>query len=314
MHTRTRPTVCLGMPLYNQTVYLKQALISLLAQSYQDFRLIIVDDSTEDPAGETAKQYAASDCRISYFKNSSRKALVDNWKACVDHAGDAEYFAWVSDHDSWHPDWLQAMVDVLKGNANVVVAYPQVAYITAEGQRYPKNPAQSFSTDGLTDAQRVKAVCKDARYFGKMIYGLFRTSALYRAGIFRRVLFPDVMLLLELSLHGDFRQVDAELWYVRRLAGFSVDRQKRSLFVKKPWYIFLPWPLVNTLVLAWNTALRTGAGNLHRRSLGLKLSLMYLHRWFGKLGEGTVIGSYHEWRKGKKPWMKKVASRIKKWQ
>ncbi|MEE8429277.1 MAG: glycosyltransferase family A protein [Gammaproteobacteria bacterium] len=307
-----KPTVCLGMPLYNQTEFLKQALESLLGQSYRDFRLVIVDDSSDDQSGEIAKQYASTDNRIHYFKNISRKAIVDNWKLCVHSAGDADYFAWVGDHDIWHTEWLESMVRVLDMHPNVVLVYPQAAHITSAGQRRSKKLSQSFSTDGLGKAQRVRAVCKEARYYGKKVYGLYRVSALRRAGIFRRVLFPDVILLLELSLYGDFKQVDTELWSMRQLADFSIARQKISLFVSKPWYIFLPWPLVNTAVLAWNTAIRPGVGNLRHRLLGFKMAVMYFYRWIGNLGEGSMIGSYHEWRKGKKPWIKKLRNQFRK--
>jgi glycosyltransferase involved in cell wall biosynthesis len=311
MSPMSNPNICLGMPLYNQTNFLIEALQSLLAQTYRDFKLIVVDDSTESRPGEIAKEFASKDDRISYLKNESRKGMIDNWKTCFQYAGDVDYFAWVSDHDVWHPEWLESLTSILNKNSNTVLTYPKTAYITTEGRIYKKKLSQHFSTENLTDAQRIRAVCKDARYFGKMVYGLFRTNALRRAGVFRRILFPDVILLLELCLYGDFKQVDKELWYLRRMADFSIDRQKKSLFVERPWYIFLPWPLVNAMVLAWNTALHPNSVNLRHRILGLKLSIMYLQRWLGRFGEGSWIGSYHEWRKGKTPWIIKLKNRIK---
>ena len=53
----SQPKICLGMPLYNQTNFLIEALQSLVAQTYRDFKLIIVDDSTESRPGEIAKLY-----------------------------------------------------------------------------------------------------------------------------------------------------------------------------------------------------------------------------------------------------------------
>ena len=311
MPPKPPPKICLGMPLYNQTNLLIEALQSLLEQTYRDFRLIVVDDSTESRPGQIAKEFASKDNRISYIKNDSRKGMIDNWKTCFRYAGDVDYFAWVSDHDVWHPEWLESLVSILEANPNVILTYPKTTYITAKGQKHKKNLSQHFSTEDLTDAQRVQAVCKDARYFGKMVYGLFRANALRRAGVFRRTLFPDTILLHELCLHGDFKQVDKELWYMRRMADFSIARQKNTLFVKRPWYIVLPWPIVNAIILAWNTALRPDAGNRQHRILGLKLSLMYLQRWLGKFGEGSWVGSYREWRKGKKAWIKKIKNRIR---
>lgn len=144
-----------------------------------------------------------------------------------------------------------------------------------------------------------------------MVYGLLRAPALRRSGIFRRVLFPDAILMHELCLQGHFIQVDAELWYRRKNAAFSIARQKRSLFTQKPWYIFLPWPLVNAAALAWNTIVQPPTRNLRYRYGGLKIAVSYLFRQVGRLGEATWIGSYHEWRHAKKPWIKKLKKRLK---
>ena len=303
--------VCLAMPLYNQTKFLVEALTSILSQTYRNFHLVIVDDSTEPAPGEIARNFARKDNRITYIKNESRKGMVDNWQACFQHAVPVDYFAWVSDHDVWHPEWLESLTHVLNTKPNVVLVYPKTVFITAEGQKIAKKQSLALSTDGLSATQRIKTVCLGDRYFGKKVYGLFRAGALRKAGIFRRVLFPDVILLYELCLLGDFMQVDAEFWYMRRIADFSVARQKKSLFVRQPWYIFLPWPFVNAFVLMWNTALRLGAGSLRHRYLGLIVAVMYLQRWLPKLGRGSRLGSYHQWRKGTKQWVKKLRRRIK---
>jgi len=306
-----KPKICLGMPLYNQVKYLPEALDSLLAQTYSDFRLVIADDSTEPEPGQIVQSIAARDHRIIYYKNENRMGMVDNWKNCFRLAGDVDYFAWVGDHDVWHPDWLHSMVRVLEAAPNVVLVYPITIPIDSEGARRKKKPKPPFSTLGFEDTERVRAVSKYGRGFGKMVYGLFRAAPLHRAGVFRKVLQPDVILLMELSLQGDIHRVDAELWYNRHTAAYSIARQKKSLFVKKPWYIALPWPLVNACVLAWNTAIRSGSEVRSQKYLGYKLTIAYLNRYIRQFGKGSWIGSYHEWRHGKKPFIKKIRQRLR---
>jgi hypothetical protein len=51
-----------------------------------------------------------------------------------------------------------------------------------------------------------------------------------RAGVFRDVFCPDRLLIAELALQGEFRQVGQELWFRRQFAEGSVSRQRRSLF------------------------------------------------------------------------------------
>ena len=306
-----KPQVCLGLPLYNQTQFLPEAVSSILAQTYRDFRLLVVDDSTEPGPEAIIKRVASMDNRISYVKNTSRKGLVENWKTCFQQAGDPDYFAWVSDHDVWHPQWLESMIMAMNANPEAVLVYPQWVTIDPDGRRRPKNKSYAFSTDGMSEAQKIRAVCRDARGFGKMVYGLFRAPALRRSGVFRRVLFPDVILLHELCLQGHFIQVHAELWYRRKTADFSIARQKRSLLVQKPWYLYLPWPLVNAAALAWNTVLQPPNKNLKYRYRGAKIALLYLLHHIGRFGKGSWIGSYQEWRHAKKPWMKKIIKRLK---
>ncbi len=305
---RVGPRICLAMPLYNQTQFLEEALQSLLAQTYSDFRLLVVDDSTEPSPGVMVRRYAAKDNRIEYIKNESRKGMVGNWRACFKYAGDVDYFAWVGDHDVWHPEWLEKMVESLNKYPNVVLTYPVFERITTEGNLIDK-PSRYFSTDNMSERRRIKAVCREARAFGKMVYGLFRAKALQRAGVFRRVLFPDVILIHELALQGDFKQVKEKLWYIRRVAKFSIERQKNSLFIRKAWYIYLPWPLVNAAVLAWNTAIVSETRSFKLRLLGLYVAIAYFFRYIGKLGTGSWIGSYHEWIHGKKPLIKKWKKR-----
>lgn len=306
------PLICLGMPLYNQTKYLQDALESLLVQTYGNFHLVIADDSTELGPAQIVKSFADKDPRISYHKNENRMGMVDNWKNCFRLAGEVDYFAWVGDHDVWHPEWLKSMVEVLNNHPDTVLVYPKTVRIDNEGgKKHDKKPDPTFSTQGLNATERVKAIFRSGRRFGKMVYGLYRAEALRSAGVFRRVLYPDVILLIELSLQGCIHQVDAKLWYRRSTAKFSIDRQKKSLFMKKPWYLFLPWPLVNACVLFWNTAVRTDTKECERRIFGLKLALMYLQRWSSRYGKGSWIGSYSEWRRGKKPWVRKLKRRLR---
>jgi glycosyltransferase involved in cell wall biosynthesis len=306
-----QPVVCLGMPLYNQTKYLTEALNSLLAQTYSNFKLIISDDSTEPGPGQIAKDFAGRDRRIVYYRNENRQGLVDNWRTCLRLAGDADYFAWVGDHDIWHPNWLESLVHILNTQENILLVYPKTAIIDKDGQVLHKKLKSDFSSLGLSEAERVETICQHAKGFGNMVYGLFRTDALRRAGVFRRLIMPDVILLLELALQGDIYPVDRELWYRRDISNFSIARQKESLFVKRPWYIFLPWPVVNACALFWNTVVRADNRNWQRTKLGLRLMVMYLQRWLRKLGQDSWFGSYQQWRSKKwrsrkLPWLKKL--------
>jgi hypothetical protein len=109
-------------------------------------------------------------------------------------------------------------------------------------------PARQFETFGSADrAARWRLLNRsDSVAAGDMVYGLMRVAAVRDAGIFRDVLCPDRLLLAELTLRGQIRQVPEVLWYRRQFAAGSIERQRSTLFapgtrppstLTPPWYM-----------------------------------------------------------------------------
>jgi hypothetical protein len=181
--------------------------------------------------------------------------MVPTWRHVVEIAARdyprARYFAWVSDHDRWHPDWLMRLLGVLDATPQAVLAYPITRRTTPDGEEIVKE-ARLFETAGLPDVRaRWSYFCRHGVGAGDMVYGLMRVDALRRAGIFRRVLRPDRLLMTELTLQGRILQVPEVLWFRRQSMGTSVERQNRSLVLEgdEPrWFTSPPW-FQHTLVL-----------------------------------------------------------------
>lgn len=277
----SRQRVVIGAPLYNHADDLPETLESLLIQSYRDFRLICVDDQSTDATAEIVQRYAAQDPRIVYTRNSTRLGMIDNWRRAFDLAledtPDAEYFAWASDHDIWHPRWLSTLVAELDGHPDAVLAYPRNRQIGPEGEIKRKRP-WAFDTAGLDDVGgRFKQTMRHMSA-GNMIYGLGRAAAIRRAGVFRHVLVPDRLLLMELALEGQFRQVPSVLWF-RRWYGriFSLQRQRRAFFPNgRPFYAFVPWWISHACTLTWSLSVRGDRSPALSRWTGLRLGGRYL--------------------------------------
>ena len=122
------PRVIIGSPLFNHAKDFREAIESILGQTFTDFALVLVDDRSNDETPQIAKEYVALDSRVSYQVNAQRLGLVDNARRSFEIARErypeAEYFAWASDHDLWHPRWLQELVGALDRHPDVVLAYP----------------------------------------------------------------------------------------------------------------------------------------------------------------------------------------------
>jgi glycosyltransferase involved in cell wall biosynthesis len=72
------PRVIIGSPLFNHATDFREAIESILGQTYTDFALVLVDDQSTDDTPAIAQEYAALDARVSYQVNAERLGLVDN--------------------------------------------------------------------------------------------------------------------------------------------------------------------------------------------------------------------------------------------
>jgi len=271
--------VIIGLPLYEGVDHVDEALASLLAQTYTDFAIVACDDSAGGVPGERVREHAARDARIHYEHNPQRLGMTRNWRRCfklgIERHPEAVHFAWASDHDAWHPRWLEVLVRELDAHPEAVLAYPMNVRVSESGE--PLLTPWRFDTAGLTDITQRLETAAHGMFAGDMVYGLFRIEAQVRAGIFRSVLLPDRLLLSELAVHGEFRQVPEILWF-RRFAGIaSLSRQRASFWPEgTPWYGYLPWWLVHPAVLAYDIVVRGHGGPTLDRTAALPIVMAFL--------------------------------------
>src|SRR3989442_255266 len=128
-----RPRVSVGMPVYNGERYLAEAVDSLLAQTYEDFELIICDNASTDRTGEIARSYAARDTRVRYARNEKNLGAGGNFRRAVALAS-GEYFRWAASDDVCAPQSLARCVEVLDQEPAAVLAYPSTRFIDEHGR------------------------------------------------------------------------------------------------------------------------------------------------------------------------------------
>lgn len=274
-----RPRMVFGVPLYNRAEYLPRALESLLAQTYRDFAVVMVDDCSRDETSSIARSYAARDPRVVYRRNARRLGMIRNWRRCFELARELhpemELFAWASDHDEWDPRWLEMLVAELQRHPEVVLTYPLSLRVDKSGETV--RAPWTFDTFGVADAWDRFVLANRGMAAGSMVYGLFRAEALTRAGVFRSFLLPDRLLIAEMSLYGQFKQVPRILWYRRFGKMFSWERQRAAFFPDgAPRYAYLPWWLTHAGVLAWSLAVRGAGRPAVGRLRGLWCAIAYV--------------------------------------
>ena len=220
--------------------------------------------------------------RIVYTRNPVRLGMIDNWRRVFDLAladsPNAEYFAWASDHDIWEPGWLAHAAGGARPSPAGGADLPAQPGASSPTEPLHDRRSLEFDTAGVDDWRiRFRQTMRHMSA-GNMVYGLGRVDAIRRAGVYRRVLVPDRLLLMELALAGQFRQAPELLWF-RRVYGqsFSLERQHRAFFPNgRPLYAFVPWWISHAAVLTWMLGVRGQRAPAIGRWAGLQLAASYL--------------------------------------
>lgn len=106
-------TISIIMPSYNTARYISQTIDSVLAQTYVDWELIIVDDCSKDNTDEVVSKY--DDPRIHYLKNDVNSgAAVSRNRGLREAKG--RYIAFLDSDDLWERDKLEVQLSFMKKN------------------------------------------------------------------------------------------------------------------------------------------------------------------------------------------------------
>lgn len=105
------PEISIIVPIYNAEKYLPQCIDSILAQTFVNFELLLIDDGASDASGRICEEYAQNDPRIRVFHQENAGVSVARNKGIDEAIG--KYLTFV-DADDWvKPDYLQALYDAL---------------------------------------------------------------------------------------------------------------------------------------------------------------------------------------------------------
>jgi glycosyltransferase involved in cell wall biosynthesis len=210
----TKPRLSIGLPVYNGEEYLPEALDALLAQSYDDFELIISDNASTDGTQEICLRYAALDPRVRYLRQPHNIGAAPNHNATLD-AAHGELFKWAAHDDLYDRDLLARCVEVLDAHPDVVLASCYSAVIDADGTQRDVAVSYPRHTDSPSAPERFRAQL--FALGGDDDYGVIRTDVLRRIGPTGSYYHADRTFVAELTLHGRFHRVPEALYFRRDL-------------------------------------------------------------------------------------------------
>jgi len=206
--------VSIVLPVYNGAEYLAESIESVIAQTYANWELIIVNDCSTDDSIAIASDYAAKDARIKVFTNPQNLKLPKTLNAGFEHASGV-YYTWTSDDNKYKPNALRIMVENLEKNPDAVMVYANYTTIDSGGIAI-----------GLVDEPEPKYM-----FTGNVVGAcfLYRADAAHKVGLYDANLFlaEDYDYWIRLYEVGKVLHIKDDL-YCYRIHGKSLTETRRN--------------------------------------------------------------------------------------
>jgi len=130
------PEVSVIIPTYNRSDMLAQAMRSVLAQTYRDFELVIVDDGSTDNTREVVEGFGDPRIRYVWQENQERSAARNRGVA----EASAELVAFLDSDDLWFPEKLEVQLPLFRERRDVGLVYSYCVRIDERGDfPYPQD-------------------------------------------------------------------------------------------------------------------------------------------------------------------------------
>lgn len=122
---------------YNRASYIKEAIDSVLNQSFKDFELIVLDDCSTDNTEEIVKSYF--DEKIKYFKNDKQLRIAASRNKAIDLCG-GKYIAVLDSDDIWYDtEKLKKQIEFLENNKEYALVGTNAIFINDKGEEIKKS-------------------------------------------------------------------------------------------------------------------------------------------------------------------------------
>jgi glycosyltransferase involved in cell wall biosynthesis len=231
------PKLTIGMSIYNGEKFIQKKLENILSQTFQDFELIISDDSN-DETPKICKSFVNNDKRIRYV----HQPIKNGWRwnnVFTLNSSKSDYFVWTSVDDLWEDNFLEENITFLDSNPSFVGSISTIdqfdddgtikdifkiekddSFIQKKYKQFRKifRPWKMDSLEG-SYPQKIRKYLKLHRPL--YIFGILRTHE------FKKSVRPETLkteweysIILNLLEFGDFKVIEKTLFHYY-MGGYS---------------------------------------------------------------------------------------------
>ncbi|MBI3408476.1 MAG: glycosyltransferase [Planctomycetes bacterium] len=198
------PKVSICLPVYNGANYVRNAIRSVMEQSYEDWELVISDNASTDPTECICRELASQDRRVRYFGCAKNRGLAWNHNRAF-WLSNGRYVMWLGHDDILHKEYVASCVKALDRDSGAVLCYTNSASIDEDGTETGRT---DLKNDGTSDSrtERLRCLLRSNQQC-EAIFGLMRREVLKRTRLHGGFAASDEVLLAEMILRGRFQLI-----------------------------------------------------------------------------------------------------------
>lgn len=214
-NTKYSPKLSIGMPVYNGALYIKQAIGSILSQSFRDFELIISDNASIDETEKICRSYAVKDTRIIYIRQEVNKGAQFNFTFVLKKA-QGEFFMWAAHDDERLAFHIDKLMSIHRNGEYILVASQCTMFDDHGDPIIFKKIADGYLNASRWRSFRNYLVLHHSAYAkANLVYGIFLREQLLTIPIFSEgssAIGSDHILLLKTITKGRIHFIPEVTW------------------------------------------------------------------------------------------------------
>jgi glycosyltransferase involved in cell wall biosynthesis len=128
---KPQPLVSVVLCTYNGAAYLSEQLESILAQTYKNLEIIVLDDGSVDATLEIIKKFQVKDERINLQVNKTNLGYNKNFEKAL-RLSKADYLAIADQDDTWHTEKIEKLMQLWTDPSTLLVACSSATFVTGK--------------------------------------------------------------------------------------------------------------------------------------------------------------------------------------
>lgn len=239
VHT-PQPLVSICVPSFNGVRYLREALDSLLAQTYPNIEIILLDDASVDETPSVAAEYGS---RITYVRQPKNLGIYDNVNVGIAQAR-GDFIATYHADDIYLPTIVESQIAYLNAHPDVGAVFCADIFVDAEGREYGRMtlPPEVRGERPLDYATVLNALLTYKNRFLVCPTAMVRASVHRDVGVYNQAKYrntSDIEMWLRMGRKYRIGVLESHLMKYRHFHGNSSQRYHKLRTTPENFFIIL---------------------------------------------------------------------------